>query len=266
MNCHEARQHWNLYYDSEGTPDLFQQINKHLESCPECTAWYRRHEVLEEELTRRLSAGEATPELWASILPTSATQPAGGGASRRLLLSLVAVLAASVLVAVGITLWPKPKAAEPIDDLAQMSAQQHRALLAGNEPVEFRSSSDLEVEAFLRKRVTFRVRCPPRKDTGFMVSGAGTCQFHGQKTAYLVGKLDGGDVSIFILSRDALKQFPRQSDLLKQAKAVECRDGRYRLAMAAIDNNVVLVVGRTSCSKLSRVVQAYGTYPHGGSS
>jgi anti-sigma factor RsiW len=265
MNCQEARRHWNLYYDSEGTPDLFQQINGHLETCAECAAWYRRQEVLEEELTRRIAAGEPTPELWASILPTPAARPVAGGASRRLLLSLVAVLAASVLVAVGIAVWPKAKPSVAEGDLAELSSQQHRELLAGERAIDFRSSSDLEVEEFLRKRVEFPVRCPPRKDTGFMVAGAGTCRFDGQKAAYLVGKLDGGDVSIFILSRDSLKRFPRQSDLLQRARMLDCRDGDYRLAMAAIDKNLVLVIGRASCAKLSRVVQAYGTYPHGGS-
>lgn len=260
MNCHEARQHWNLYYDSEGTPDLFQQINEHLESCPECAEWYRRQELLEEELTRRISAGEATPELWDSVLSTAVPQPAVKS-SRKMLFSLLAVVAATVIIAVGVRFWPKPQPVGEERDLAELSAQQHRELLAGQRPNYFRSASDLEVEGYLRKRVAFPVRCPPRKDTGFMVSGAGTCRFDGQTAAYLVGKLDGGDVSIFILSRDSLGRFPRQGELLKRDRQIECRGGNYRLAMAAIDKNVVLVIGGASCERLQGVLKAYGTYP-----
>jgi len=265
MNCQEARRHWNLYYDSEGTPDLFQQINEHLEACPECAAWYRKQEVLEEELTRRIAAGEATPELWDTLRTTAVSQPAVKS-SRKTLFSLLAVLAASVLIVLGIRLWPNPQREIEATDLAELSAEQHRALLAGQRPVHFRSASDLEVEGFLRKRVKFPVRCPPRKDTGFLVSGAGTCRFDGQTAAYLVGKLDGGDVSIFILSRDALKTFPQQRGLLNSDRRIDCRKGEYRLAMAAIDKNLVLVIGGASCAKLSRVLQAYGTYPHDRSS
>ena len=262
MNCNEARRQWNLYYDSEGTPDLFQQINQHLETCPECAGWYRRQEVLEEELTRRLSAGEATPDIWASILPSATNQTASKSGHSRLLLSLVAVLSACVLIAVGLMSRPKPQQPVAEADLAELSSRWHQELSAGRQPIDFRSSSDLEVERYLRDRVEFPVRCPPRKDTGFLVSGAGICRLGGQKAAYLVGKLHGENVSIFILSRDSLHRFPQHSDVLK--KTIDCRQGDFGLAMAAVDRNLVLVIGRASCSQLTRVVRAYGTYPHDG--
>ena len=71
MNCQDARLYWNLYYDSEGTPDQYLQVNRHLQRCPHCADWFNRQELLEDELTRRVAAGDETPELWAAILPTA---------------------------------------------------------------------------------------------------------------------------------------------------------------------------------------------------
>lgn len=264
MNCEDVRRHWNLYHDSEGTPDLFQAINGHLEECTDCAEWYRRQEFVEGEIVRRVAAGEPTPELWESIV-IAQRKPEPSGASRKLLLWMVVALTACLLLATGLKFWPQSQQPDAVEtDLAQLSSQWHRDLSTGTQPVDYRSSSDLEVERYLRDRVEFPVRCPPRKDSGFFVSGAGICQLDGQKTAYLVGTLDGNDVSIFILSREALKRFPQQNKVLKQAKDIDCQNGDYRTTMAAIDRNVVLVVGRASCARQERVVRAYGTYPHDG--
>src|SRR5262249_21707259 len=128
--------------------------------------------------------------------------------------------------------------------------------------VDFRSQSDLDVEAFLRKRVTFPVRCPPRKDAGFAVQGAGVCELAQHSAAYLVGQVDDAPVSIFILARQDLVDFPHQWQALREEKTHRCQEGPLAMVLGVVDRNIVLVIGQTDTQRLERVLKAYGTYPH----
>ena len=263
MNCQEARSRWNLYHDSEGSPELYLEINQHLDRCGECAAWYRAQERLEEELTRRIATGTESAEMWERILLPIGTSTVPAAAGRRLM-SLILTIAACTMLAAGLLLM-RPRSDKPESrDLVDLTSKVHADLAGGKRPVEFASRSDLAVEDYLRKRVTFPVRCPPRRDSGFLVSGAGVCRVSGRKAAYLVGNVDGDPVSIFILSDKDLRRFPRQQAALRNASTIECQGDSFRTSIGAIDRNVVLVIGRASCDRLKRVLKAYGTYPHNG--
>ena len=148
-------------------------------------------------------------------------------------------------------------------DLSKLAASWHQKVSGGQEP-EFRPQSDspdLEVEQYLRKHVAFPVRCPPRKDAGFAVDGAGTCKMAGESAAYLTGHVDEAPVSIFVLSDASLAAFPHQQQALRQEKTHQCREGAYQMVLAVIARNTVLVIGQTDAERLDRVLRAYGTYP-----
>ena len=126
----------------------------------------------------------------------------------------------------------------------------------------FQSDSDLAVEDYLRHEVSFPVRCPPRKDAGFAVEGAGTCRLADQPAAYLVGKVDAVPVLIFILSRDSLPAFAHQQEALAKEAVHRCREGQLEMALSVVDRNLVLVVGQVKPERLVRVLSYYGTYAH----
>jgi len=132
---------------------------------------------------------------------------------------------------------------------------------AGEETPQFRSQSDLEVEGYLRQRVAFAVRCPPRKDAGFAVEGAGVFRLADQPAAYLSGHVDAAPVSIFVLPHDSLAAFPHQREALLSEKTHRCQEGQYTMVLGVIDKNAVLVIGQTDADRLDRVLRAYGTYP-----
>src|SRR5262249_44757734 len=117
------------------------------------------------------------------------------------------------------------------------------------------------VEDYLRKRVSFPVRCPPRKDAGFAVQGAGVCQLADQPAVYLSGRVDEARVSIFVLPRDSLAAFPHQRDALLKEKTHRCHDGQYAMVLGLTDKNAVLVIGQAVHARLEKVLNAYGTYP-----
>jgi len=167
MKCHDVRRRWNLFYDSEGDPELQFQIGEHLEMCPECIQWYERQSRFEATLSKKLCAEPATPELWRRVLARSDLRHRP--MSRRGVLAVVGGVGVTVLVllfALAIQGTAAPKA-----DLTALTVSWHERLLNGQSQVELRSDSDLEVEGFLRRRVVFPVRCPPRRDAGFAVEG-----------------------------------------------------------------------------------------------
>lgn len=258
MNCNEALQHWSLYHDSEGDAELHFEISEHLAVCPECAEWFSRQSHLEALLAEKLSSQAPMPELWDQVLTRSGLiQPVP--ARRWLWFAGLAACAAVFLVA-ALWSWDRPPS-QPSPDLAKLSAARHERLIAGDELPQFESRSDLEVEGYLRKRVSFPVRCPPRKDAGFTVQGAGVCQMAEQPAAYLCGRVDNARVSIFVLPRDSLAAFPQQQKALFKEKTHHCQEGQYAMVLGVIDKNAVLVVGQTDSEHLEKVLRAYGTYP-----
>jgi anti-sigma factor RsiW len=259
MNCHEARQHLMLYLDSEGDAELHFRINEHLGMCPDCAEWFSKQNRLEGLLAEKLRAGGNTPELWERVLSRAGVvQPARSRARAWLWLSGLAACAAvvAVLVLWRLSLSPAP----PSPDLAKLTSRWHQKLVEGMD-LDFRSASDLEIEKYLRQRVTFPVRCPPRKDAGFAVQGAGVCELATTPAAYLSGHVDRVPISIFVLPADGLSAFPHQLQAVRKDKVHRCREGNYEMVLALIDRNAVLVIGQTESQRLEKVLKAYGTYP-----
>ena len=258
MNCTNTRELWELYYDSEGDSELYLRVNEHLAECPACAKWFFEQAHLEAALAAKLAAPGPTPELWRRILSEAGVVEPVAARSWAFLGSFFA-LAASLLLAIGVWQFNSPMA-EP-DHLSALTAAVHRQLSNGAERIEFSSVSDQEVEDYLRKRVSFPVRCPPRKDAGFVVRGGGVCQIAGDSAAYVVGQVESRDVSIFILPEERLAQFVHERETLAKEDVHHCREGAYFMVLAKIDRNVVVVIGHGRPEQLEKVVRAYGTYP-----
>lgn len=257
MNCSESRRHWELYYDSEGDSELYLQINEHLAECPSCAKWFFQQGQFEELMTDKLSAGEPTPELWQRILAeTEIVQPVA--ARGWTFLASFFALAASLLLAVG--LW-QMMPGDDLEHLSALTAAVHQGFAGNGQGIEFASASDQEVEQYLKQRVPFAVRCPPREDAGFEVRGGGICTIAGDPAAYVVGRVEDQDVSVFILPQERLSRFVHERDVLGREAIHHCREGDLDMVLAKIDRNVVVVIGRATPQKLERVVRAYGTYP-----
>jgi hypothetical protein len=255
MNCTEVRQHWNLYHDSEGDADLHFRISEHLAVCPQCAQWFSQQSRLERLLAAELRACPPTRALWDQVLSRCGLKR--DRAARRW--SWVGVVAATAVFLVAAYVVRPLGSDTP--DLARLSAEWHQRLEGGEEEPQFHSQSDLEVERFLRQRVAFPVRCPPRKDAGFAVQGAGVCQLANQPAAYLSGHVDAAQVSIIVLPRESLTRFPRQREAIRLGSTLYSREGPYQVAMSVIDRNAVMVVGQADARLLDRVLRAYGTYP-----
>ncbi len=260
MTCDEARRHWNLYHDSEGDAELHFRIGEHLATCPDCARWFDEESRLEHLIAEKLRSGTETPELWDRVLTGCGLVRRPRSPRRLMVLVGVAACAASLLLAC-VGLWVVARSRRGAD-LGELTASWHVRLVDGREPVPFRSRSDLEVEEYLRGRVPFPVRCPPRQDAGFAVRGSGVCTLANQPAAFLVGRVGEVPVSIFVLPRSSLDAFPHLREQMRRERRHRRRQGPYEMAVALIDRNVVLVVGGAEPERLQRVLDAYGSYPH----
>lgn len=257
MNCDDVRQHWNLYHDSEGDVEMHFHIEEHLAVCADCAEWFHHQSRLEDLLVEKLAVQSPTPEVWNRVF-VGVRLRRRPSSRRWMLFSGIAACAAGILLAL---LWTNGASRDGEQgNLVQLTSNWHDRLTSGAEPLQFRSGSDLEVEGYLRQRVSFPVRCPPRKDAGFSVEGAGVCTLAQQPAAYLAGRVEEAPASIFILPRDGLAAFPHQRDALRKAKTLRCVEGKYAMVLGVVDRNAVLVVGQSDPDRLERVLHAYGTY------
>ena len=259
MDCTHTRRFWHLFHDSEGDAELHLQVNEHLRGCPDCARWFDRQTALEESITQALrGGGEPSAEIWGrlerELRPPTVTR------ARRWMLfgSLGLAVAAALLVVVSVATRMRPA-----DDLALLSASLHERLARGVEGPGFVSDSHSEIERFLKRNVAFPVRCPPREDAGFAARGAGTIRLATDPAAYVVGRVDGADVSLLILARDTLNRFPSERSRLRQSGTHHQRLAGIDVVMTEFDQNLVLAVGRAHPDRLRRMLQAYGSYAHG---
>jgi hypothetical protein len=169
------------------------------------------------------------------------------------------VAAAALLLAVFLLL-PRREQPHP-SDLGRLAADWHRQLLEGKLRPEVNSTSDKVVEGHLRKRVSFHVHCPPRKDAKFTLKGAGVRRAQGKQAAYIVGEVDRAPVSIFVLDRASLTAFPHERAHLKEGGGRHhWREGDYEMVSGLIADNLVVVIGKASPQALETVLNAYGSY------
>jgi anti-sigma factor RsiW len=254
MKCHEARQHWMLYLDSEGDPEMHLRINDHLGMCPECAEWFARQMRFEQAIEERLADGQPTPELWDRILARSGITTRASPRRRWLVLGGIAVAAAVLLGLASLFLLWQPRASA---ELPRLTVDCHERHLRGVSQVEFRSQDDQAIERYIREQVPFSVHCPPRKDVDFAVEGAGVCRWAPKPMVYFVGRVDQTSVSVFVLDRASL-------DLLAQGGGrYRSQEGGYQTVSGLTADNVVVVVGTVPSEVLEKLLNAYGSY-HGG--
>jgi anti-sigma factor RsiW len=260
MNCYEARQQVMVYLDREGEAELLNQVRDHIGTCPACADWFARRRRWDQALGERLAAGECTPALWQRILKQAGIPSAAGRSRRRL---VFAGLAAAAAVLVAATLyWVIPRPEEP--ELALLAAQRHQELLDGVLQPDLRSSSDQEVDRYLKAKVPFRVHCPPRTDVNFAVRGAGVCLLKDrQQAAYIIGHVDKMRVSILVLDRSSLAAFPQEQTHWRDGKSHYCQQGSYQMVSGLVADNVVVVIGKAPRQALEKLLHAYGTYHEG---
>jgi hypothetical protein len=125
----------------------------------------------------------------------------------------------------------------------------------------FASSSDFDVDRFLKANAPFRVHCPPRADVNFIVACASLRQIgNGHPAAVIVGRVGPDPISVIVMDRASLDAFPTDCEHLRVSRRHHCREGRYDMVAGVVADNVVLVIGTAPAGAMERLIDAYGTY------
>jgi anti-sigma factor RsiW len=266
MNCNDVRRHWMLYVDSEGDPEMHFRINEHLGMCPSCAQWYAQQQRFEQGLTERLAATPATPDLWDRVLSRALVRPPSSPRRRWLVVAGTwgGGLAAAAAVIVAAILLIRYAIQPTGPELARLAADEHEQVLQGALQPEFVSTSDEEVDRYLKTRLSFPVHCPPRKDVAFEVQGARICRIKDERAALIVGQVDQTRVSILVFDRASVDAFPHARDQLAQGGGRHrSREGDMQVVSGVVAGNLVVVIGDVPPEKLEKLLNAYGTYPEG---
>jgi len=261
MTCNDVRQHWMLYLDSEGDPELHFHISDHLGMCPECAEWFARQERFERLVTEHLRDGPADEELWSRVLRRGGLVQGRLAGRRQWLVwgrgrALAAIGLAAAVVTLLVVLRSTPQSAAA-NDLTRLTVDCHERHLRGLSSVEFLSQDDRAITRYLRQHVSFPVNEPP-KEKGFSVQGAGVCHWARTPVAYMAGRVQEEPVSIFVLARDSLDTFSHMRDrLLEEGGRYRCRERNYQMVSAMTPENVVVVVGSAAPGTLEQLLNAY---------
>lgn len=250
MNCTEARQHWMLYLDREGDPKLHLRIRDHIGECPGCAKWFAEQQRLEQGIGQCLAAGASTPELWTRVLSKTGIQPPA--VRRRRWSVVVAWAAAAAVVLLAVVIGLRIAGRSPSTDWTRTAADLHEQWLRGEVRPDFVSSSDQEVDHYLKTSVPFRVHCPPRTDVNFQVQGAGVRTIGQHQAAYIVGKVGQAKVSILVLEKGAWGTGTEGPQ--------HYRAGEFQVVSGIVAYNLVVVIGTAPAGILEKLLSAYGTY------
>jgi hypothetical protein len=261
MICQQCREQLDLHLDSEDEPELRLAILSHLAECPDCSAWYARQIRFEEHLRQELRAGSPTPALWLGVerAVRRAARPRGNRLLGRRSWFAAAVVAAGIVTALWYGFTPRR---DP-DALAEATVGWHEALKSSRAEPEFRSDDREAVERFIRGKVVFPVRCPPRDSAPFRLVGAGYRLLDGVPSVYLLGDCDGEPVSIFMLPGTSLDHFPHtQSHLARVGDLHGCRMGANQMVCLRTEANIIVAVGRVRSDRLVGLLEGYRHHEH----
>jgi len=265
MDCNQVKAQWDIYYDSEGDAETHFNIGQHLENCVHCRMWFEGQERVERSLTHAINQPDAKNQSavdWDQVLNGAgvrvyeSTANVGRGTFR-----VLTALTASILI--FFAAWSLLSgSSEKIPSLIKESIAIHRFVASGSLRPDFESTSDIEVDRYLVRRASFPVRCPPRKDSGFEVNGAGMYELEGQSVVYVVGAIDSQPISVFVLPKNHVELIPHDKRPMTERQVHFKATPEWGVAYAVVDKNLVLVVGKSTQEKLEKVVSSYGTYPH----
>lgn len=243
MKCDESLRFLSPYLDSELDPKTSFEIGRHLEECASCKARFEQEEALERKIEAALRPGEAASPadaaIWAKVDGTVRAEAARGegrsGRGHRAKL-LVALLLLAIVAGSVVAMRRTPC---PFGLLGEGACHSHNGYLDGTEKPEVVTSKPDEIASFFSQGLGFSVRTPARLE----LTGARRCAFGPVRVAYLMGKVSGEPVSVFVFPTSELASFP-------DARAATERGGGLARAEGRGGREVVLARGDrvTACA------------------
>lgn len=179
----------SAWFDGEAQTHERQAVEAHLARCAGCTREVARYASLREALEAQAAEETRVPPELAARVARLAPR-ARPVLPRRLTAGLAAALAA---VGVLWTSWPSGMN----DALAMDLERHHLKAFSRSAPCEFESSDPAEVKAWVEREVGYAVTVPVVP--GATLLGARRCRLHGQLSASLLYRHEGGKAMTLFL-------------------------------------------------------------------
>ena len=273
MRCHEVRQLFFLYLDSELDHRAVQEVNLHLESCPECRERWSREVLVEEAVgrTARRIAGPADDFPWGRL-----EERIGGAGAKKprpgRVAALMAILGLAVLglALIGVAAWAFLRSPPALEVAVRSAIEHHEKYLAGGSPLQVPSADAAEVRRFYAGRLGFEVSVPSTASTAstgdggsgerptgdVRLLGARRCTFLGGPVVYATYRVESEDVTVIVGPRNP------PEDLLEAISeaptgCVEETVGPYRCLLSEVHGLLFVGTGAVSRERLCDLLVAF---------
>ncbi|MCI0537523.1 MAG: zf-HC2 domain-containing protein [Verrucomicrobiales bacterium] len=255
MKCNEIRNLVLAYLDSELDAKTSQEIETHLQSCPECAQLFEHEEEFSDRLSRVLRVGQFTPALWERVESRLRAQHRGAWVRRW---KAVALGSLAALVTAGlVTGFIVSRSGTSSLDLAQAVEKDHRKFLQGTMLPEFSGALPDEIARRLEGRLDGAAFNKIPVTPGFRSEGARLCHLHGVPVAWTLGRYDNVPVSLIVFKTSELGHFPKTQERLASGESVVCaRTGRFQFAVRMAGDHVVCAIARASKQTLEDLVRS----------
>jgi anti-sigma factor RsiW len=237
MKCAEVRKFVRLYLDSELDTKHSFEVERHLESCPECAGLFEAEKEFDDRLVKFLRHGPATRSLWRNI--ESQISPARQAKLKAL---WPIALAASVIIIAGVVFFTRSRSL----DLANAVEECHSAYAHQLTTPEFNGPVPDKIAQQFGGQLDAAAFAYLPSQAAFSSGGARLCHVEGVPVALILGHCAETPVSMIVLKKSELDHFPTMKLRLETGDPIVCgRSGRYQFAARFVDDHVVCLVGDT---------------------
>lgn len=212
MDCSTAKSRLFPYVDGEVTPEIRGEIDAHLARCGACRRLLDLEVAFQEAYVDRFRpdpAPEPVRERVTALLRELCHGRSAARGRRRLSRSVLGV-GAGLLVAVGLGagmgLQSYLGARTTLAELADAAVEQHQKLVRDLLPPDIKDVSPKVAEEWFKKRLAFNVSLPDLKTERLHLLGGRISHLREVEVAALEYRLDGNNVSLFIIPEDAYRQ------------------------------------------------------------
>ncbi|WP_375765269.1 zf-HC2 domain-containing protein [Archangium gephyra] len=186
----EWQERLSAWFDGEVQAHERQAVELHLSRCAGCTREAARYAPLREALRAQAAAETHVPSQLTERVSRLVPRSRPAFRQRRLAAGLAAALAS---VGVLWTSWPSGMN----DALAMDLERHHLKAFSRTTPCEFESSDPAEVKAWVERELGYAVEVPVVP--GATLLGARRCRLHGQLSASLLYRYEGGKAMTLFL-------------------------------------------------------------------
>lgn len=212
MDCSAAKSKLFPYVDGELTQEIRGEIEAHLARCGACRRLVDLEVAFREAYVDRLRpdpAPEPIRERVAALLGELSHGPRGARGQRWFTRSVVGVAAGLLLavgLAAGIALQSYLTTKTTLAELADAAVEQHQKLVRNLLPPDIKDVSPKAAEEWFKKRLAFNVNLPDLKTDRLHFLGGRISHLREIEVAALEYRVDGNNVSLFIIPEDAYRQ------------------------------------------------------------